>query len=59
MLWEENSLIAIDNSMVLPHFDYAIIIIWCNCGENNINRLQKLQNMAMRIVLCVPFRTHV
>ena len=44
--------------MVLPHFDYAIII-WCNCGENNINRLQKLQNMAMRIILGAPFRTHI
>ena len=53
-----SSLITIYNSMVLPHFDYAIII-WCNCGENNINRLQKLQNMAMRIILCAPFRTHI
>ena len=44
--------------MVLPHFDYAIIIL-CNCGENNINRLQKLQNMAMRIILGAPFRTHI
>ena len=34
--------------MVLPEFDYAIII-WCNYGENNIKRLQKLQNMAMRL----------
>ena len=53
-----SSLITIYNSMVLPHFDYAIIS-WCNCGENNINRLQKLQNMAMRIILCAPFRTHI
>ena len=44
--------------MVLPHFD-DVIIIWCKCGKNNINRLQKLQNVAMRIILCAPFRTHL
>ena len=53
-----NSLITIYNNMVLPHFDYAIII-WCSCGETNLNRLQKLQNMAMRIILSAPFRTHI
>ena len=54
----KSSLITIYNTMVLPHFDYAIII-WSSCSETNINRLQNLQNMAMRIILCVPFRTHI
>ena len=40
------------------HFDHAITI-WCNCGDNNINRLQKLQNMVMRIIFGAPFRTHI
>ena len=53
-----NSLITIYNTMFLSHIDYAITV-WCNCGDTNLNRLQKLQNMAMRIILNAPFRTHI
>ena len=53
-----NSLITIYNTMILPHIDYAIIV-WCNCGDTHLNKLQKLQNMAMRIILNAPFRTHI
>ncbi len=52
------SLITIYNTMILPHIDYAIII-WSNCSVSSIDKIQKLQNAAMRIILGVPFRTHV
>ena len=44
--------------MFLPHLDYGIII-WSNCGELNLNKLQKLQNTAMRVILGAPYRTHI
>ena len=51
-------LITIYNTMILPYFDYANVV-WINCGEVNLEKLQKLQNMAMRVILGAPFRTHV
>ncbi len=54
----QKSLITIYNTMILPHFDYAITI-WSNCNVSSLNKIQKLQNAAMRIILGVPFRTHV
>ena len=54
----KKSLITIYNTMFLPHLDYGLII-WSNCGEDNLNKLQKLQNTAMRIILSAPFRTHI
>ena len=54
----QKSLISIYNTMILPHFDYGIVI-WSNCNDSAINKVQKLQNTAMRIILSVPFRTHI
>ena len=54
----QSSLITIYNTMILSHFDYGMVI-WSNCGETNLSRLQKLQNAAMRIILGMPFRTHI
>ena len=54
----KSSLITIYNSMTLSHFDYGMLV-WSNCGETNLTRLQRLQNVAMRIILGVPFRTHI
>ena len=54
----QSSLITIYKTMFLPHLDYGIII-WSNCGESNLNKIQKLQNTAMRIILGAPFRTHI
>ena len=53
----QSPLITIYNPMFLPHLDYGIII-WSNCGELNLNKIQKLQNTALRVVLGAPFRTH-
>ena len=53
-----SSLVTIYNTMFLPHLDYGMLV-WSNCGESNLNKLQKLQNTAMRIILGAPFRTHI
>ncbi len=54
----QSSLITIYNTMFLPHLDYGLII-WSNCGTTHLNKIQKLQNTAMRIILSAPFRTHI
>ena len=33
--------------------------MWGTCNEGLINRLQKIQNKAMRTVLQCPYRTHI
>ncbi len=53
----QSSLITIYNTMFLPHFDYGLII-WSDCGTTHLNKIQKLQNTAMCIILSAPFRTH-
>ena len=54
----QSSLVTIYNTMLLPHLDYSIIL-WSNCGNTNLSRIQKLKNTAMRIILSAPFRTHI
>ena len=54
----QSSLVTIYNTMFLPHLDYGIIL-WSNCGNTNLSRIQKLQNTAMRIIISAPFRTHI
>ena len=54
----QSSLVTIYHTMFLPHLDYGIIL-WRNCGNTNLSRIQKLQNTAMRIILSAPFRTHI
>jgi hypothetical protein len=45
-------------TIIAPHFEYCSTIMWCT-SDNNIKRLQLLQNKAMRIVLFMDKRTHV
>ena len=52
------SRILVYNTIVLPHFDYCVIV-WGTCNEGLLNRLQKIQNKAMRTVLQCPYRTHI
>lgn len=42
--------ILIYKSIIAPHFEYCATILF-TCGENEISRLQKLQNRAMRIII--------
>ena len=44
------SKITIFNSLILPHIVYSAAILYA-ANKNEINRLQKLQNRAMRIIL--------
>ena len=43
--------IQIYNTMIKPHFEYCSTIIYTCCNQNQKNRLQKLQNKCMRIIL--------
>ena len=54
----QSSLVTIYNTMFLPHLDYGIIL-WRNCGNTNLSRIQKVQNIATRIILSALFRTHI
>ena len=53
-----SSLITIYNTLILPHYEYGMHV-WSNCGEANLNKLQKLQNSAMRIILSMPYSAHI
>ena len=41
---------------VLPILDYGCIV-WGDCGKRNAQRLERLQNQAMRIILCANRKT--
>lgn len=45
------SKLMIYNALVLPHFNYCTTILY-TLNQNEIARMQKLQNRAMRIILC-------
>jgi hypothetical protein len=44
------------NSIVAPHFDYCATVFW-QTNEENLQKLQKLQNIAMRHILNCKRRT--
>ena len=44
------------NSYILPVLDYGCLI-WGHCSNLNINRLDKLQKRAARIILSVDYTT--
>lgn len=52
------SLLLLYNSLVLPHFTYCATILYL-LQQNEVSRLQKLQNRAMRIILACNRRTPV
>ena len=45
------TLLFIYNSLVKPHFDYCNVI-WGSCNKTLVNKLQKLQNHAARVLAC-------
>ena len=45
----KSTLLRIYNAIVLSHFDYCSLV-WGNCCEYLIDKLQKLQNRAARII---------
>ena len=44
------------NSYVLPHFDYCSTI-WGNCSKTALNKLEKLQKRAARLILDKDYST--
>lgn len=52
------SKITVYNTLILPHFTFAASILYMS-NKNEIDRMQKLQNRAMRIILQVPRETPI
>jgi hypothetical protein len=50
--------ITIYNSIISPHLDYCSSILFL-ANEEYLNRMQFIQNRAMRIILRFHRRTHV
>lgn len=51
--------INIYNTIIKPHFEFGSTIIYTCCNINQIERMQKLQNKAMRIILKCNRYTHI
>ena len=41
------------NSLVLPHLDYCCLV-WQECSKELVNKLERIQNYGMRIILDQP-----
>ena len=41
------------NALVLPHFDYCSVV-WHSCGTTLSQKLERVQNYAMRVILDKP-----
>ena len=50
--------LSLYTSLVLPHLDYCDIVYDCSSNQN-LNRLQILQNSACRTILLVDADTHI
>ena len=50
--------ITLYNTLVLPHLDYGATV-WGAASNTSLDRLQKLQNRGMRIILQCHPRTHI
>ena len=48
------TLIKVYNAIILPYFDYCSLV-WSNCSEYLLDKLQKMQNRAGRIVTGRPY----
>ncbi len=44
------------NAIILPHFDYCSLV-WDNCSDYLIDKLQKLQNRAARVITGATYET--
>ena len=45
----KTTLIKVYNAIILPHFDYYSLV-WDNCSDYLIDKLQKFQNRAARVI---------
>ncbi len=51
------TLLQLYNAILVPHFDYGDIV-YESCTQNNLDRLQKMQNQAVRIISGSSHHTH-
>jgi len=54
----QDTLAMLFNCLILPKVDYCDVV-WGNCGKGLSDKLQKLQNRAVRIILGLSYRSHV
>ena len=52
----KTTLIKVYNAIILPHFDYCSLV-WDNCSDYLIDKLQKLQNRAARVITGRSYET--
>ena len=52
----KTTLIKVYNAIILPHFDYCSLV-WDNCSDYLIDKLQKLQNRAARVITGRSYKT--
>jgi hypothetical protein len=45
----KRTLKKVHNAIMLPHFDFCSLV-WDNCSDYLIDKLQKLQNRAARVI---------
>ena len=51
---ENQQLVNVWNSLFQPHFDYCDLV-WGNCNKGISEKLQKLQNLAARILMSASY----
>jgi hypothetical protein len=39
------------DAIVLSHFDHCCFVIWGNCADYLLDKLEKLQNRAARVII--------
>ena len=52
----KTTLIKVYNALVLPYFDYCSLV-WSNCSDQLISKLQKMQNRAARVITGRSYET--
>ena len=52
----KTTLTKVYNAIILPHFDYCSLV-WDNCSDYLIDKLQKLQNRAARVITGRSYKT--
>ena len=52
----KTTLIKVYNAIILPHFDYCSLV-WDNCSDYLIDKLQKLQNRAACVITSKTYET--
>ena len=43
------------DALILPHFDYCSLV-WHNCSDYRLDKVQEMQNRAARIVTGRPYK---